>query len=208
MGSQECNYFFPEERRDWYAAIAHICVLSALGASCAPLGTSRHAHEEIASSCSTTSAVIAMKKTNQCTSKGCSLWPACAVPRTVSPLYPSNRAAVARTSVLHNHAVTATTAVCYNFYPGVWYASCQSGVEKAAYFYGYGWLKALALRGGGGELRTATDLGLGYLAEAFHLPLTIPIEVTLAWGMLLWGNMYPPFVSNVACLRSLVTTKR
>ncbi|CAN0447833.1 unnamed protein product, partial [Scytosiphon promiscuus] len=66
-------------------------------------------------------------------------------------------------------------------YRGVWYASCQSGVEKAAYFYGYGWLKALALRGGGtgGELSTATDLGLGYLAEAFHLPLTIPIEVSV-----------------------------
>ncbi|CAM9825877.1 unnamed protein product, partial [Hapterophycus canaliculatus] len=26
-------------------------------------------------------------------------------------------------------------------YRGVWHASCQSGVEKAAYFYGYGWLK-------------------------------------------------------------------
>lgn len=62
------------------------------------------------------------------------------------------------------------------FYKGVWYASGQSGVEKAAYFYGYGWLKALALRGGG-NVGTATDLGLGYLAEAFHLPFTIPIEV-------------------------------
>lgn len=61
----------------------------------------------------------------------------------------------------------------------MWYASTQSAVEKAAYFYGYGWLKALALRGGGGrgELSTVTDLGLGYLAEAFHLPFTIPIEV-------------------------------
>ncbi|CAN0013713.1 unnamed protein product [Laminaria digitata] len=66
------------------------------------------------------------------------------------------------------------------FYKGVWYASGQSGVEKAAYFYGYGWLKALALRGGGGgELSTVADLGLGYLAEAFHLPFTIPIEVVL-----------------------------
>lgn len=67
------------------------------------------------------------------------------------------------------------------FYNGVWYAAGQSGLEKAAYFYGYGWLKALALRGGGGGgLSTATDLGLGYLAEAFHLPLTIPIEVRQA----------------------------
>eukprot|EP00903_Cladosiphon_okamuranus_P010191 g9650.t1 len=67
------------------------------------------------------------------------------------------------------------------FYRGVWYASGQSGVEKAAYFYGYSWLKALALRGGGGrgELSTTVDLGLGYLAEAFHLPFTIPIEVVL-----------------------------
>eukprot|EP00752_Nemacystus_decipiens_P016768 g15005.t1 len=67
------------------------------------------------------------------------------------------------------------------FYRGVWYASGQSGVEKAAYFYGYSWLKALALRGGGGrgELSTTADLGLGYLAEAFHLPFTIPIEVVL-----------------------------
>ena len=64
------------------------------------------------------------------------------------------------------------------FYKGVCYASCQSGVEKAAYFYGYGWLKKLALRiGGGRELNTTTDLVLGYLAEALHLPLTIPIEV-------------------------------
>lgn len=64
------------------------------------------------------------------------------------------------------------------FYNGVLYASGQSAVEKAAYFYGYGWLKALALRGGrGGELNSVTDLGLGYLAEAFHLPFTIPVEV-------------------------------
>lgn len=74
------------------------------------------------------------------------------------------------------------------FYNGTFYASGQSGLEKAAYFYGYGWLKALALRGGGGgggvggverELSAVTDLGLGYLAEAFHLPFTIPIEVVL-----------------------------
>lgn len=73
------------------------------------------------------------------------------------------------------------------FYNGTFYASGQSGLEKAAYFYGYGWLKALALRGGGGgggvggverELSAVTDLGLGYLAEAFHLPFTIPIEVS------------------------------
>lgn len=71
------------------------------------------------------------------------------------------------------------------FYNGVFYASGQSGLEKAAYFYGYGWLRALALRGGSGagggavdgELSAMTDLGLGYLAEAFHLPFTIPIEV-------------------------------
>lgn len=72
------------------------------------------------------------------------------------------------------------SACCAPFFLlGVWYASGQSGVEKAAYFYGYSWLKALALRGGGGrgELSTTADLGLGYLAEAFHLPITIPIEV-------------------------------
>lgn len=59
------------------------------------------------------------------------------------------------------------------------YSAGQSGVEKAAYFYGYGWLRTLALRGGGGqgELSTVADLGLGYLAEVFHLPFTIPIEV-------------------------------
>lgn len=80
--------------------------------------------------------------------------------------------------------ISVSTAAPFNImlrpcFPGVWYASGQSGVEKAAYFYGYGWLRALALRGGGrrGELSTATDLGLGYLAEAFHLPFTIPIEV-------------------------------
>lgn len=73
------------------------------------------------------------------------------------------------------------------FYNGVFYASCQSGVEKAAYFYGYGWLKTLALQAGGGgvgverELSAVTDLGLGYLAEAFHLPFTIPIEVSPEW---------------------------
>lgn len=67
---------------------------------------------------------------------------------------------------------------CLGFYRGVCYASSQSGVEKAAYFYGYGWLKALALRvSGGRELNTVTDLVLGYFAEALHLPLTIPIEV-------------------------------
>lgn len=70
------------------------------------------------------------------------------------------------------------------FYNGVLYASGQSGLEKAAYFYGYGWLRALAVRADsvsdGGvkrELSAVTDLGLGYLAEAFHLPFTIPIEV-------------------------------
>lgn len=67
---------------------------------------------------------------------------------------------------------------CLGFYRGVSYASSQSGLEKAAYFYGYGWLKALALRvSGGRELNTVADLMLGYLAEALHLPLTIPIEV-------------------------------
>lgn len=67
---------------------------------------------------------------------------------------------------------------CLGFYRGVSYASSQSGLEKAAYFYGYGWLKALALRvSGGRELNTVTDLVLGYFAEALHLPLTMPIEV-------------------------------
>lgn len=76
------------------------------------------------------------------------------------------------------------------FVSGVWYASTQSGVEKAAYFYGYGWLKALALQGGGrGELSTATDLGLGYLAEAFHLPFTIPIEVLERARALAFNNV-------------------
>lgn len=66
----------------------------------------------------------------------------------------------------------------HGFYRGVGYSMGQSGIEKAAYFYGYGWLKAAALRmGGGSELGTAADLALGYLAEAFHLPFTLPIEV-------------------------------
>lgn len=65
------------------------------------------------------------------------------------------------------------------FYKGVYYSVGQSAVEKAAYFYSYGRLKALALlMAGGGELSTMTDLGLGYLAEACHLPLTMPIEVS------------------------------
>ncbi|CAM9193200.1 unnamed protein product [Choristocarpus tenellus] len=68
------------------------------------------------------------------------------------------------------------------FYEGVVYASGQSAVEKAAYFYGYSWLKAAVLQAqgrGGSGLSTIADLGLGYLAEAFHLPFTIPIEVVL-----------------------------
>ncbi|CAM9979849.1 unnamed protein product, partial [Discosporangium mesarthrocarpum] len=63
------------------------------------------------------------------------------------------------------------------FYKGVGYASGQSGLEKAAYFYGYSWLRALALSASGQEeLSTPADLALGYLSEAFHLPFTIPIE--------------------------------
>lgn len=73
--------------------------------------------------------------------------------------------------------VYAREGLC-GFYKGVWYSMGQSSLEKAAYFYGYGWMKALVLHlTGGQELDTATDLVLGYLAEAFHLPVTIPIEV-------------------------------
>eukprot|EP00904_Undaria_pinnatifida_P014005 jgi/Undpi1/9735/HiC_scaffold_27.g12191.m1 len=73
------------------------------------------------------------------------------------------------------------------FYNGVWYAAGQSGLEKAAYFYGYGWLKALALRGGGGgggELSTVADLGLGYLAEVVLTKIMTSKEKTSAFAVI------------------------
>mmetsp|Transcript_6387 Transcript_6387/g.8452 ORF Transcript_6387/g.8452 Transcript_6387/m.8452 type:complete len:335 (+) Transcript_6387:45-1049(+) len=59
------------------------------------------------------------------------------------------------------------------FYRGVQYSVLESSLDKALYFAFYSGLKRLV----GGELSVSANLGLGYLAEAFRLPFSMPFEV-------------------------------
>jgi Mitochondrial carrier protein len=84
------------------------------------------------------------------------------------------------------HSVSSVTQQVYarsgllGFYSGAHYAALESAIEKSAYFFSYSWLRRLALSAGLSSISTPADLALGYIAEASHLPLTLPIEVVLA----------------------------
>eukprot|EP00611_Tribonema_gayanum_P005302 TRINITY_DN14537_c0_g1_i1.p1 TRINITY_DN14537_c0_g1~~TRINITY_DN14537_c0_g1_i1.p1 ORF type:complete len:342 (-),score=116.40 TRINITY_DN14537_c0_g1_i1:31-1056(-) len=67
------------------------------------------------------------------------------------------------------------------FYNGVEYSVLEGALEKAAYFYGYGWLRRAAVAARGGRPPGAlADVALGYAADACHLPLTLPLQLVLA----------------------------
>ncbi|KAG5190294.1 mitochondrial carrier domain-containing protein, partial [Tribonema minus] len=66
-------------------------------------------------------------------------------------------------------------------YDGVEYSVLEGALEKAAYFYGYGWLRRAAVAARGGRPPGAlADVALGYAADACHLPLTLPLQLVLA----------------------------
>jgi adenine nucleotide transporter 17 len=71
------------------------------------------------------------------------------------------------------------------FMRGAQFEMLQSAVEKAGYFYVYAWLRRVWMRSrnmdprGSQQPGIAIDLILGYLAQAGHLPLTVPLEAIM-----------------------------
>jgi Mitochondrial carrier protein len=88
------------------------------------------------------------------------------------------------------------------FYSGAHYAALESAIEKSAYFFSYSWLRRLALSAGLSSITTPADLALGYIAEASHLPLTLPIEVVLARVMTARSS-----TSAVAVVQSILSAQ-
>ncbi|OQR98497.1 Mitochondrial Carrier (MC) Family [Achlya hypogyna] len=66
-----------------------------------------------------------------------------------------------------------------SLYQGVGYKAAQSTLSKFLYFYAYTSLTNLLLAKKAKSLSTAMNLVVGYLAELFHLPLSLPLEVVI-----------------------------
>ncbi|GLE07405.1 hypothetical protein PINS_up017567 [Pythium insidiosum] len=66
-------------------------------------------------------------------------------------------------------------ALVRSLYRGYQYKAAESGVSKFLYFYAYTLLAQLVSNGK--PIGTALNLGIGYLSEFFHLPVTLPMEV-------------------------------
>jgi len=75
-------------------------------------------------------------------------------------------------------------------------SASQSAIEKLIYFYGYESLIQLYQGPDGGDLGMGANLVIGYVAEFFHLPITMPLDQTLT-----------RFQALIACSTPLVTTE-
>ncbi|CAK4085377.1 unnamed protein product [Aphanomyces euteiches] len=66
-----------------------------------------------------------------------------------------------------------------SFYKGVEYKAAQSTISKFLYFYAYTAMTQMLLSPNAKSLSTAANLVVGYLAEMFHLPISLPLEVVI-----------------------------
>lgn len=62
-----------------------------------------------------------------------------------------------------------------SLFAGVLPAAVQSAIEKALYFYVYTSLETAHLARIG-PMRSLSNLAVGYVSDAAHLPLTLPID--------------------------------
>ncbi|OQS04436.1 Mitochondrial Carrier (MC) Family [Thraustotheca clavata] len=66
-----------------------------------------------------------------------------------------------------------------SLYKGVGYKATQSTLSKFLYFYAYTNMTNMLLSKNAKSLSTFMNLIVGYLAELFHLPLSLPLEVII-----------------------------
>ncbi|KAJ0393702.1 hypothetical protein P43SY_007602 [Pythium insidiosum] len=68
-------------------------------------------------------------------------------------------------------------ALLRSLYRGYQYKAAESSVSKFLYFYAYTLLAQTVAPSDGKPIGTVLNLGIGYLSEFFHLPVTLPMEV-------------------------------
>ncbi|KAI9914150.1 hypothetical protein PsorP6_005752 [Peronosclerospora sorghi] len=64
-----------------------------------------------------------------------------------------------------------------SLYQGIQFKAAESSTSKFLYFYAYTLLARLVAPKDGKPIGTLTNLGIGYLSELCHLPLTMPMEL-------------------------------
>ncbi|ETW10144.1 hypothetical protein H310_00514 [Aphanomyces invadans] len=75
--------------------------------------------------------------------------------------------------------VTCDVDSILSFYKGVQYKAAQSTISKFLYFYAYTAMTKMLLTKNATSLSTGANLVVGYLAEMFHLPVSLPLEVVI-----------------------------
>ncbi|KAL3663031.1 hypothetical protein V7S43_011972 [Phytophthora oleae] len=68
-------------------------------------------------------------------------------------------------------------ALIKSLYKGIQYKAAESSTSKFLYFYAYTMLAQMVAPKDGKPIGTITDLGIGYLSELCHLPITMPMEL-------------------------------
>eukprot|EP00644_Phytophthora_capsici_P008397 jgi/Phyca11/547802/estExt2_Genewise1Plus.C_PHYCAscaffold_260319 len=68
-------------------------------------------------------------------------------------------------------------ALIKSLYQGIQYKAAESSTSKFLYFYAYTMLAQMVAPKDGKPIGTITDLGIGYLSELCHLPITMPMEL-------------------------------
>ncbi|KAL7692252.1 putative mitochondrial carrier domain protein [Plasmopara halstedii] len=64
-----------------------------------------------------------------------------------------------------------------SLYQGIQYKALESSTSKFIYFYAYTMLAHKVLPKNGKPQSTITNLGIGYLSELCHLPITMPMQL-------------------------------
>ena len=64
-----------------------------------------------------------------------------------------------------------------SLYQGIQYKAAESATSKFMYFYAYTMLAQMVAPKDGKPIGTLTNLGIGYLSELCHLPVTMPMEL-------------------------------
>ncbi|RHZ21695.1 hypothetical protein DYB26_000422 [Aphanomyces astaci] len=84
--------------------------------------------------------------------------------------------------------ITWDVGTILSLYKGVEYKAAQSTISKFLYFYAYTAMSNMLLAKNSTSLSTGANLVVGYLAEMFHLPITLPLEVVITRMQTSKGN--------------------